>query len=55
MNEAKQEAKTLLAAPKPQPKPEPELKPEPEKKTGFFRSRYNAFIERLYNNIQNQK
>ncbi len=55
MNEAKQEAKALLAAPKPQPKPEPEPAPEPAKKTGFFRSRYNAFIERLYNNIQNQK
>ncbi len=53
MSEAKQEAKALLAAPKPQRKPEPE--PEPAKKTGFFRSRYNAFIERLYNNIQNQK
>ena len=53
MSEAKQEAKALLAAPKPQPKPEPE--PEPAKKTGFFRSRYNALIERLYNNIQNQK
>lgn len=55
MSEAKQEAKALLAAPKPQPKPEPEPEPEPAKKTGFFRSRYNALIERLYNNIQNQK
>ncbi len=51
MSEAKQEAKALLAAPKPQPVPEP----EPAKKTGFFRSRYNALIEKLYNNIQNQK
>ena len=51
MNEAKHEAKALLAAPKPEPEPEP----QPAKKTGFFRSRYNALIERLYNNIQNQK
>ena len=51
MNEAKHEAKALLAAPKPAPEPDP----QPAKKTGFFRSRYNALIERLYNNIQNQK
>ncbi len=57
MNEAKQEAKALRAAPKPEPAQEPAFAPEqrPAKKTGFFRSRYNALIERLYNNIQNQK
>ena len=51
MSEAKHEAKALLAAPKPEPEPDP----QPAKKAGFFRSRYNALIERLYNNIQNQK
>lgn len=53
MNEAKHEAKALLTAPKPEPESEPG--PQPAKKTGFFRSRYNALIERLYNNIQSQK
>lgn len=59
MSEAKKAAKALRDAPK--PVPEPKAEPEkaepqvPAQKPGFFRSRYNALIERLYNNIQNQK
>ncbi len=55
MREAEQAAKALPAEVKPSELQKTEAQEQPAKKPGFFRSRYIALIERLYNNIQNQK